>query len=174
MSKLALITAAASLAVAGATYATTPATPGLIHGCVNLRTGVLRIADECITRQGLLQEREIVWATGISATPTPAPSPSGSIPAPTLAGITALADLTAGTTGIPAATVTLSAPATTDVFINVSSNQPNLVNVPGGGVLILTGATTGDVIVNALSPGTSTLTAFLNGVTRQATITVVP
>jgi hypothetical protein len=79
-----------------------------------------------------------------------------------------------GQAGVPThptpLTVTLDAAATSDTFVTVGSSNPAAVTVSGGGVLIPTGQTSAEVLVNGLSAGTSTLTATLGLVSLNASV----
>jgi hypothetical protein len=79
-----LVTAAGASVVASAAYAASPANDdkGVIHGCVNDRTGVLRVIDpsddeECRT-QGRRKETAISWNEANSETPSGPQNPTSS------------------------------------------------------------------------------------------------
>ncbi len=68
--------------------------------------------------------------------------------------------------------VTLNAPAPTDTFISVLSQNENIVTVSGGGVTIPTGQSSAPLSLTALASGTISLTATL-GSSLFADVTVI-
>jgi hypothetical protein len=86
---------------------------------------------------------------------------------PTLTALSTPDEICIGTTSA-AGTVTLSAPAIVDTFVEIST-LPGDVSIPGGGVTVPTGMTSAnfDMTGNMASPGGSTITATLDGVSLE-------
>ena len=103
------------------------------------------------------------------------PGGGGTTSAPTLVSITpASGALTSGSVDVAAATVTLSAPATSDTFVQAASSDPGVLAVSSGGVMILAAHTSGEIRVSVLTGGQSvTLSASLGNETLQTTIATV-
>jgi large repetitive protein len=70
-------------------------------------------------------------------------------------------------------TASLNLPAAADTFVTITSSDPALVVVEGGGVTILAGQTSAPVILTALAVGTVTLTATSGTVSLTAEVSVV-
>ena len=69
--------------------------------------------------------------------------------------------------------VYLDAPATTDTSVTLTSSNPAVVNVPAT-ILVPAGSTSSQqTTVNAISPGTTTISASLNGSTRSTATSVL-
>ncbi|MEC9071156.1 MAG: thrombospondin type 3 repeat-containing protein, partial [Myxococcota bacterium] len=78
-----------------------------------------------------------------------------------------------GTTA-PVTRVILSGPATTETFVTVESDNPDVLTVTGGGVTLGVGDKTVPVNLEAVGEGEATLTASLDGESYSTTITVLP
>jgi hypothetical protein len=70
-------------------------------------------------------------------------------------------------------TVTLSAAAPSDTYVMITSSDPSLLSVVGGGVTVPTGMTSAQVLVYSYALGTVTVTGFLEATARTATIHIV-
>jgi len=69
--------------------------------------------------------------------------------------------------------VILSAPAQTATFVQLTSSDPTVANVTGGGLSVAAGQTTSAVLLSSLSLGTTTLTAWLGAAQASAQVSVV-
>jgi large repetitive protein len=77
-------------------------------------------------------------------------------------------------TGPTPLTVTLSGPAPSDTFVSITSGDPASLAIPGGGVSIPTGNSSGQVLVDSLLPAAKvTLTATLGTASLTADVRVV-
>lgn len=93
----------------------------------------------------------------------------------TLSSFTTVAPAKLGSTQA-VATITLSAPAGADVFVAVSSSQPDVADVAGGGAHIPPGSTVGQVLVTGVSlSGVDgvVLTATLGSLSLQTSVVVI-
>jgi cysteine-rich repeat protein len=70
-------------------------------------------------------------------------------------------------------TVTMSSAPSTDTFIAVTSSDPGLLMVAGGGATVLAGQTSAVVAVTGVAAGTVTLTASLDAVMLNASVRVI-
>lgn len=68
--------------------------------------------------------------------------------------------------------VQLTAPATSDTFVSVTSTDETVLTIDGGGVTVPAGQTTAPLIVTGLDAGEVTVTAHLDGVERSGPLSV--
>ena len=94
-------------------------------------------------------------------------------PPPALVGF-ALTEscLDLGQTGALVGTVTLDQPAEGNTFVAIASSNGAVATVPGGGATVLDGQTSAGVTADALTEGTTQLTATLATAQFQQTLTV--
>jgi len=68
--------------------------------------------------------------------------------------------------------VTLAGPVPSNTFVTVTSINPSIVDVFGGGVTVLQGTNSAQVLLSGVSPGTVNLTASLAGIDLHADVRV--
>jgi hypothetical protein len=129
--------------------------------------GVPDSSDNCVDVSNVDQSDLDADGKGDACDACPATANPGSEACPpTLTDLSTPDEICIGTT-TDAGTVTLSAPATEDTPVELSALPPNITM--GGGVLIPAGMTSAhfDMTAAMASPGASTITATLDGVSLE-------
>ena len=125
-------------------------------------TGILRYGND----NSKLEPRAASDITVISEAP---PTIAGFGPANSAVGVGET-----NTTTIPVLALTLTRAPASDTWVPITSADPTSLTVQGGGVTILAGQTTANVLVNGLAQSAGVmLSASLNSSTQQATVRVV-
>jgi hypothetical protein len=147
---------------------TTPPPPADSDG-----DGVPDSTDNCVSVQNPDQADLDLDQKGDACDACPATANPGTQSCPaTLIGLSTPAQICIGTT-TAAGTVTLGEPAAEDTPVELST-LPGDITIPGGGVLVPSGQTSAnfDMTGNMASPGGSTITATLDGVSLESHTTV--
>jgi hypothetical protein len=135
--------------------------------------GVPDSSDNCVDVSNVDQSDLDADGKGDACDACPATANPGTQSCPaTLVGLSTPAQICIGTT-TAAGTVTLAEPAAEDTPVELST-LPGDITIPGGGVTVAAGQTSAnfDMTGNMASPGGSTITATLNGVSLESHTTV--
>ena len=176
----ALTLVAVTAAGAGLAFGAIPGSDGSIDGCYTKIGGILRVIDkgagqnlwQCADDRRWVLDCNPGYRLVAGTPPTcieipPLVLSSFVAPDPTIS-MTILGDR-------PVARVTLSQPAEADTFIAVvTSSNPGVLEVFGGGTVVRTGFTVATVRGVTVSPGTTVLTATLGASALTANLEVTP